>query len=1185
MASKLCCTAEQEGRPDSPELPNARISEATPAKRPLLPKRPESAGSRFTSARSEDLHELRQIFNSAKESETPTLSPSPVRRSPFLKPSLYSLHSLHKMTSIHEFIRRKFSQDVLKTNSDTQLKESTPKKKPTNEEPNTVVKVPREGPNLQLKITKSDLRNHLLSDKKPDEGGYDPDAEMLDDIAKDIGKKTPSKRPSLHSIDWTSSPGSKPTTASSKGGHSPVVGRDSQPYKIKQSQSSSRIPMSTRFGQVTSSPNLRLTTPKSKDRQLRRSHSATSKHAAAPPPLSSPMCMRLPSMNMLEPDSVTWSVSMAESLRLSQFPIPFCKLGAGSSMASLVVNNSSTDSADKLPSDKSGPSREPSKIPISVKGCKVSQPQISDQQPTSPRSSGSVHDSLKQDILPEKRDASKEVDNENEDENPRRSVHLYSMRISHHLRSGSLLSWDNLADAPDMSTPKHPFGDRTPSHQSRVSQLHSLSTRTRHDRRTSSSGFASSKVPSKWGKVLSKDREHREDMSSIYSSRPQSPPDSFGGSMVNLSSVTHFDALNRTPSVIAQKRHSDSYPPTDNEETPRPGHRYGVTYLQAASTTTATNSLLDHPTSLARNNSVANTKKSKFREEFSPEPPRKKQSASIMNFLHPKRNSIRSQSETNLRAGSIAVDGPFDHPHSAPGRERHLSRSMMSLKTEQQAAGKEKTSNPMWERALKSHQEERSSFFLPQNKALATQGSPFRERSGSVVKPRASLNEEIPPHFPLNTSKRLSVPFLEPPKFNSSFSNPKRLSAPGSESTAPDDDVELDFIPALFKRRSAVVHRDKNNMSPNQEMQAAFDRQTDDAATTGAWGRYPSYSRPERTNSAGHADNVRARDFALENAIQFAMGRNVDHEIDPTARPESPVLVNGKKRKKRVGSGRMAKSNSMTFGKQFLKNYTKIFRSQSTEFQRHGRGHRSSIATGGTLEYPELEMLPEVWSRDIIEERNRNNSVESHRPESLKTKDKKVKGKMKAENSTATLRPTYDKSGDSTYTFDGAGKDTAGDRARVWSVYYEDCVPSFPRPSLEWRHHADLQDVELQELGRITARHSLDSTRGASQSRTLPARLGNHSRHESRLSRASIVSHSSVRPGFVYTGEVGDGDVDIAEERSMVSVRRSTIDLITMYRKQEIVERERVLSLARAESVNFRVESRRSERDRGVMAV
>lgn len=40
-----------------------------------------------------------------------------------------------------------------------------------------------------------------------------------------------------------------------------------------------------------------------------------------------------------------------------------------------------------------------------------------------------------------------------------------------------------------------------------------------------------------------------------------------------------------------------------------------------------------------------------------------------------------------------------------------------------------------------------------------------------------------------------------------------------------------------------------------------------------------------------------------------------------------------------------------------------------------------------------------------------------------------------------------------------------------------------------------------------------------------------------------------------------------ADERSMVSVRRSTMDLISMYKEQENTEMERVLKMVRTESI------------------
>lgn len=206
MATKLCCTAEQEGHPDSPELPNARVNEpVTPARLPLLPKPVGSANSRFTSARTEDLLELRQIFDNAKDDEPVRASPGRAGgRARLAKPSIYSLHSLHKMKSMRSLIRRKFSRDLLKKPSRDQIPSKNVKAGGTPGH-GTVVKQQNSGPGMQVHVAKNDLRKDLLSDKRPGEGGYDSDAQVLGDIARNIGKKSPNKRPSIHSIDWTPS--------------------------------------------------------------------------------------------------------------------------------------------------------------------------------------------------------------------------------------------------------------------------------------------------------------------------------------------------------------------------------------------------------------------------------------------------------------------------------------------------------------------------------------------------------------------------------------------------------------------------------------------------------------------------------------------------------------------------------------------------------------------------------------------------------------------------------------------------------------------------------------------------------------------------------------------------------------------------------------------------------------------
>jgi hypothetical protein len=108
---------------------------------------------------------------------------------------------------MRSLIRRKFSKDLTKNSPRAPLVHSQPKHGSVTSIPDTVVKQLKDGPNQQLQITKDDLRRDLLSDKKPDEGGYDSDAEVLDDIARNIGKKSPNKRPSIHSVDWATTSG------------------------------------------------------------------------------------------------------------------------------------------------------------------------------------------------------------------------------------------------------------------------------------------------------------------------------------------------------------------------------------------------------------------------------------------------------------------------------------------------------------------------------------------------------------------------------------------------------------------------------------------------------------------------------------------------------------------------------------------------------------------------------------------------------------------------------------------------------------------------------------------------------------------------------------------------------------------------------------------------------------------
>lgn len=207
MASKLCCMTEQDGRDNSPELPNVRPSHAAPVQQPLLLKQTSSPNSQFTSARSEDLHELQEIFHKASDSGEDRATPMQVVHGRFSRPSMHSIRSLHKMTSMRSIIKRKFSKNSPRKAAKSPSPHLDMRDNQRQCTSGTVIKQTRIESKQQLQITKEDLRKDLLSDKKPDEGGYDSDAQVLDDVARNIGKKSPNKRPSIHSVDWVTTSG------------------------------------------------------------------------------------------------------------------------------------------------------------------------------------------------------------------------------------------------------------------------------------------------------------------------------------------------------------------------------------------------------------------------------------------------------------------------------------------------------------------------------------------------------------------------------------------------------------------------------------------------------------------------------------------------------------------------------------------------------------------------------------------------------------------------------------------------------------------------------------------------------------------------------------------------------------------------------------------------------------------
>ncbi|KAK7625834.1 hypothetical protein IWX49DRAFT_564355 [Phyllosticta citricarpa] len=312
----------------------------------------------------------------------------------------------------------------------------------------------------------------------------------------------------------------------------------------------------------------------------------------------------------------------------------------------------------------------------------------------------------------------------------------------------------------------------------------------------------------------------------------------------------------------------------------------------------------------------------------------------------------------------------------------------------------------MWEKALKAHREEKSALFLsPEKGGKAKAQSLFRERSGSGSALRANAIDEKqdgqkrPRSAEPNSDAwsgfggfgergessqagarfRRSETVLLDPLDTGRRKSKVSLQAPPSgtkdKSGFLGDDLKTGHVPESASISPCTSPTPTPDDEPPLDLAGTWDEAEVDMnlGDLGAWSRYPSHTRELRNNSAGHADEVHARDFAYEIRLseiaesedgggETATGNKPSRSPTGYKRVSTLGSASFKRRGKNKSRSSLPKSKSMTFGRSFLKHYIGLFRSQSEEFRRHGHGHRSSIAEGGILEQPELEILPPVWS-------------------------------------------------------------------------------------------------------------------------------------------------------------------------------------------------------------------------------
>ncbi|KAK3067441.1 hypothetical protein LTR53_015704 [Teratosphaeriaceae sp. CCFEE 6253] len=242
--------------------------------------------------------------------------------------------------------------------------------------------------------------------------------------------------------------------------------------------------------------------------------------------------------------------------------------------------------------------------------------------------------------------------------------------------------------------------------------------------------------------------------------------------------------------------------------------------------------------------------------------------------------------------------------------------------------------------ALEKHQEEKALFRSASKQKEALEESQAADTMLSRTSTFTTGRISLPPSGTVDDNDLLDP--LDRPSI--------KLSVDRSHSTGhllPPSPAELHPRPPSFMGSSSpqATPSPATKTSPRRVDPALehVSPQTPTAAkhigsSLSSWTRFPSHTRAQRCGSAGCADAVVARDFAFDDAER---GASWDLEAG------SPV--NNKHGK---GKAALPKRRSTTFGG-LVRYYSSIFSSSASPQNR-----RSSIAAGGWLAQPDLELLP-----------------------------------------------------------------------------------------------------------------------------------------------------------------------------------------------------------------------------------
>lgn len=229
-----------------------------------------------------------------------------------------------------------------------------------------------------------------------------------------------------------------------------------------------------------------------------------------------------------------------------------------------------------------------------------------------------------------------------------------------------------------------------------------------------------------------------------------------------------------------------------------------------------------------------------------------------------------------------------------------------------------------------------------------------------------------------------------------------------TSSTVSEDPLSAYDFTIYGESTEGIAGADDNSVLHRRQQQRLFSQKSPPAS----WSRYPSHLRSARGAAAGAEDKVIVRDFSEEAGAKLEVGKD------------------GKSLNPPLGK---TKSRSMTFGKSMLKKIGTLYLSKSATFRSFEHGHRSSISAGGKLEFPELELLPPIFTSEPLKQ------IPSMKSEPSLTESVFSHGDSVA----PTLQDPF------------AKIEIANERdAKAWSRVYADCVTEYPRET------EDLGDVE-----------------------------------------------------------------------------------------------------------------------------